>query len=312
MDFPNPARSAGNLVDSIRDKLNFGAARGNSRDAYVDEEAGFDDYAYSDEYDDYGDYGDYGFDDSYAPSRYDSYSDGYKTRDPYGSRGPQLVSPNDVRYTTSVYGVTRQSVSGEAGVPLNSSAPGSTVPGYLASSADSRFAASPTRKVERESEPSFDPSSRIGFDRPDPGYRDFVSPYQRSNAEKTQVMPSTGSSGLDGLFTPTDGSTQATAEPASAGRSFGGRFSRKIEIFEPKSFEEAADIARMLKEGSVVVLNLKNVNAGLSKRILDFSFGVVSALDAQINYEAPQVFSITQSGKLTLVEKDQLRTSRII
>lgn len=306
MDFPNPSRSAGNLVESIKDKLNFGSSRNADHDEYVEEDYAYDEYGYDEDFDDYGEYG---FDESYATNSYDDpYSDSYTTRDTYRTRSPKLVSLNDIQNTTSAYGVMASGTASSQGVPTSSS-----VPGYLSSTADTRFSTRSTSRVTVAADTADeDYTEGFGFDRPDTGYRDFVSPYQRQNVEKTAVMPSTGSTGLDGLFTPTDSASQAASVAPERGTSIGGRFSRKIEIFEPKSFEEAVNIVAMLKEGSVVILNLKYVNAGLSKRVLDFAFGVVAALEMQITYEAPQVFSITQSGKLTLVERDQLRLKHIL
>lgn len=303
MDFSNPSKSAGNFVESIKDKLNFVSSRKVRRD----DEAEFDEYAYDEAFDDYGEYG---YDESYATSSYrDSYSDlqseSYTTREPY--RPPRLVSLDDIQNTTSAFGVMPPYNPDDHAVPTSSS-----VPGYLSSTADSRFSSRATSRVGNLADANDDGDAQgIGFDRPDTRYNDFISPYQRQNVERTQVMPSTGSTGLDGLFTSTDPSTPA-APASDRGKSIGGRFSRKVEIFEPKDFEQAVDIVAMLKEGSAVVLNLRYVNAGLSKRVLDFAFGVVAALDAQINYEAPQVFSITTTEKLTLVEKDQLRLKRIL
>lgn len=296
MDFSNPSKAAGNLVGTIKDKLNFG--RGKARE----EELEYDDYEYEDEFDDYGEYG---FDESYATgaSAYgDTYAESYTTRESY--RPPRLVSMGDVKSTTSAYGVMAPYDPEDKSTPTNSS-----VPGYLSSTADSRFSSRATSHLS-DLATEDDADSRVGYDRPNTRYSDFVSPYQRQNVEKTQVMPSTGSAGLDGLFTATDSSAQAPAP--DRGQSIGGRFSRKVEIFEPKDFEQAVEIVAMLKEGSAVVLNLRYVNAGLSKRVLDFAFGVVAALGAQINYEAPQVFSITQGDKLTLVERDQLRNKHIL
>lgn len=305
MDFPNPSRSAGNLVESIKDKLNFGSSRNADHDEYVEEDYVYDEYGYDEDLDDYGEYG---FDESYATNSYDDpYPDSYTTRDTYRTRSPKLVSLNDIQNTTSAYGVMASGTASQ-GVPTSSS-----VPGYLSSTADTRFSTRSTSRVTVAADTADeDYTERFGFDCPDTGYRDFVSPYQRQNVEKTAVMPSTGSTGLDDLFTPTDSVSQAASVAPERGTSIGGRFSRKIEIFEPKSFEEAVNIVAMLKEGSVVILNLKYVNAGLSKRVLDFAFGVVAALEMQITYEAPQVFSITQSGKLTLVERDQLRLKHIL
>lgn len=307
MDFPNPSRSAGNLVESIKDKLNFGSSRNADHDEYVEDDYAYDEYAYDEGLDDYGEYG---FDESYATNSYDDpYLDSYTTRDTsYRTRSPKLVSLNDIQSTTSAYGVMASEPVSSQGVPTSSS-----VPGYLSSTADTRFSSRSTSRITVAADPVDGARTEgLGFDRPDTGYRDFVSPYQRQNVEKTAVMPSTGSTGLDGLFTPTDSASQGASAASERGTSIGGRFSRKIEIFEPKSFEEAVNIVAMLKEGSVVILNLKYVNAGLSKRVLDFAFGVVAALEMQITYEAPQVFSITQSGKLTLVERDQLRLKHVL
>ena len=306
MDFPKPSKSDGNFVESIKDKLSFGSSRTADRDAYAEEDYGYDEYAYGDGFDDYGEYG---YDESYATgSDGETYPDSYTTRDPYSSGGPRLVSLDDIQSTTSASGGMTPSSSVDRSVPTSSSDPG-----YLSSTADTRFSSRRTGRITLDAGLEDDSAlDTIGFDRPDTSYRDFVSPYQRQDAEKTAAMPSTGSSGLDGLFTPTDSPAQTSPSLADRGNSIGGRFSRKIEIFEPKNFEEAVQIVAMLKEGSVVVLNLKYVNAGLSKRILDFAFGVVAALEAQITYEAPQVFSITQSGKLTLVERDQVRLKRVL
>jgi cell division inhibitor SepF len=301
MDFSNPSKTAGSIVDSLKDKLSFGSSRNAEQDEYIED--AFDDYGeygYDEGFDDYEDYGEYGFDESYAPNGYsDSYNGGYS------SRSPRLVSSDDIRKATPPY-VPPSQRSSEAAVPTNSS-----VPGYLSSSAPKNFTTRTTNRITETADLDTSNADTIGFDRPDTTYRDFVSPYQRSSAEKTGTMASTGSAGLDGLFTPTDASSQVGSLNEN-GQTLGGLFSRKVEIFEPKDFEQAADIVPMLKEGSVVILNLKFVNAGLSKRILDFSFGVVAALEATITYEAPQVFSITQNGKLTLVERDQLRASKIL
>lgn len=303
MDFPNPSKSAGSFVESIKGKLNFGS-RNADKDDYAQEEYDYEDYAYDPNFDDYGEYG---YDESYAVDSYgDSYSDTYTTRDPYRTRPARLVSLDDIKSTTSAYGVMTPEQPRNYSVPTSSS-----VPGYLSNTADSRFGTRSSSRVSVSADLDSDPADTIGFDRPETAYRDFVSPYQRQDAAKTSVMPSTGSSGLDGLFASTDPSASSPV-PANRTSSVGGHFTRKVEIFEPKNFEEAVNIVTMLKEGSVVILNLKYVNAGLSKRILDFAFGAIAALDMQITYEAPQVFSIIRDGKLTLVERDQLRLKKVL
>ena len=102
MDFPNPSKAAGSFVESIKDKLNFGS-RNADKDDYAQEEYDYEDYAYDPNFDDYGEYG---YDESYAVDSYgDSYSDTYTTRDPYRTRPARLVSLDDIKSTTSAYGV---------------------------------------------------------------------------------------------------------------------------------------------------------------------------------------------------------------
>ena len=56
MDFPNPSKSAGSFVESIKGKLNFGS-RNADKDDYAQEEYDYEDYAYDPNFDDYGEYG---------------------------------------------------------------------------------------------------------------------------------------------------------------------------------------------------------------------------------------------------------------
>ena len=62
----------------------------------------------------------------------------------------------------------------------------------------------------------------------------------------------------------------------------------------------------------IVVLALKESGADLSKRILDFSFGVAAALDARIECVAPDVFTLNMGDALTLEEKHRLRRQGVM
>ncbi|MEG0217316.1 MAG: cell division protein SepF, partial [Raoultibacter sp.] len=55
---------------------------------------------------------------------------------------------------------------------------------------------------------------------------------------------------------------------------------RSLRVIKPVSYDEVQDVAKTLKAGDVVVLQLHNTPSQLSKRILDFAFGVSSALEA--------------------------------
>ena len=117
MDFPNPSKSAGSFVESIKDKLNFGSRNADKED-FAQGEYDYEDYAYDPNFDDYGEYG---YDESYAVDSYgDSYSDTYTTRDPYRTRPARLVSLDDIKSTTSAYGVMTPEQPRNYSVPTSS------------------------------------------------------------------------------------------------------------------------------------------------------------------------------------------------
>ena len=297
------------MFDGIKNKLGF---QSDSDDYYDDE--------FDDEYDAYSD----NFDDF---STYDEDEEGYSpyspvtTRDPavkplrssYSDRGdyasrrrptahPPLVSYEEVRASTSV----PDSLSRDP-LPSRRSA---MAPRSLAGHA-SDYAYSGTLDAE-------------GYD----------EPYAAQNQPPRQ-------SGYDSLFTPTTGqSNQASvAQPASEVgvsvhtpvssqvretdaydpyRAYEGegmashRPTRNVVVLSPTSYDEVADVARTLKAGDVVVLSLRNTNSQLSKRILDFSFGVASALDASVDCIADKVFAVARGDQLSDSERMRLRAQGVI
>lgn len=56
----------------------------------------------------------------------------------------------------------------------------------------------------------------------------------------------------------------------------------KMVLFEPRSFDEAEDIARHLKERRAAVVNLHRLQRDYAQRCIDFLTGVVFALDGSI------------------------------
>mgnify|MGYP002233388120 CR=1 FL=1 len=88
--------------------------------------------------------------------------------------------------------------------------------------------------------------------------------------------------------------------------------SRSVTVLKPASYAEVERIAKALKAGDVVVLALRNTPDNLSKRILDFSFGVSSALDASVDCVADKVFVISRGAALTDVERMSLRGQGVL
>lgn len=56
----------------------------------------------------------------------------------------------------------------------------------------------------------------------------------------------------------------------------------KMVLFEPRSFDEADEIARRLKENKAAVINLHKLQRDYAQRTIDFLTGVIFALDGSI------------------------------
>ena len=162
-------------------------------------------------------------------------------------------------------------------------------------------------------------------------------------ASEVCALASSRSAGLDSLFTPSTGSEKASTESISAisyssslgapsgnasnsstevisggGTSnsslgTGGSFSsREITLLQPVSYEDVASVARSVKLGNIVVLSLRSTDSALAKRVLDFSFGVASALDARVDCVADKTFIVVQGGDLSLEERHRLQKQGIL
>ena len=87
---------------------------------------------------------------------------------------------------------------------------------------------------------------------------------------------------------------------------------RTLTVVKPVSYGDVERVARAVKSGDVVVLAMRNTPDGLSKRILDFSFGVASALDANVECPGEKVFAIARGNALTDDEKRRLGAQGVL
>jgi cell division inhibitor SepF len=85
------------------------------------------------------------------------------------------------------------------------------------------------------------------------------------------------------------------------------RVHRRIEHIRPMTYADAEQVAQELRRGVVVVLDLRPTRPELAKRILDFSFGVASALEGQVDRHIDRVYVFTRSGSLTDEERASIR-----
>lgn len=87
---------------------------------------------------------------------------------------------------------------------------------------------------------------------------------------------------------------------------------RGLTVIKPVSYNDVEGVARALKAGDAVVLSMRNTPEDLYKRILDFSFGVASALDANVDCPAAKVYAIIRGAALSEEEKSRLRTQGVL
>ncbi|MBE6108136.1 MAG: cell division protein SepF [Erysipelotrichaceae bacterium] len=70
----------------------------------------------------------------------------------------------------------------------------------------------------------------------------------------------------------------------------------KMVLFEPRSFEEAEEVGRHLKEKRAAVINLHRLPREYAQRTIDFLTGVVFALDGSIQKIGHNVILATPSS----------------
>lgn len=172
----------------------------------------------------------------------------------------------------------------------------------------------------------------------------FTAPANTPNARAAAAADQERSESLNALFSttaaeaaesgaapaahtaakPIEGAFTAAAKAASAASSFDpykayegtatGTHSptRSVTIVKPASYGECEKVAKALKAGDAVVLALKETPDALAKRVLDFSFGVSSALDASVDCIADKVFVIARGAALSEAERACLRSQGIL
>lgn len=286
MDFPRPSMSASELFGDLKDKLGFGGGRSDRHDDYYDD-------PYYDDYDDSP--SGQGYDAGYDPDTYGGPYDRleYTTRSTGSSRSassrsgrysvPQLVSSGGIRATTSAYGVSE--VAAKPQLDVSNAA---------------------RQAEEKES------VSKIAedFSIPASSYTDFVSPYKHTSSAGSSSAASASSLSSASSFTSsTESSSAAAQEPATAHST---STAREVTVLKPASYEDVSSVAQSVRAGHIVVLSLRQTDPALSKRVLDFSFGVASALTAQVDCIAEKTFVILQGRELTLEEKHKLAKQGVL
>lgn len=312
MDLQDGKRMFGDL----KSKLGFGSK---NQDAAYDD--GYDDgYDGYDEYDEYAeDYGD-GYDD-YAPagSGYDRYTP-VTTRSAGSGRAagsdagmPRLVSIDDVRASTQV----PSSLSRDPLPPRHVTAPASgsfgrtmvdsSLPPQMTPEGTAAVSAAASRRRSEGLDSLFTPTTdgAAGASSAErAGSRAGSSPARGAHASASKAAPASSATGSAGSYDPYDSYTGASTG------SYTGK--RTLTVIAPSSYGEVERVAKSLKAGDVVVLALGEAPDALAKRVLDFSFGVASALDASVECAADKVFVVARGSGLSEVERMNLRNQGVL
>ncbi|NPD33060.1 cell division protein SepF [Eggerthellaceae bacterium zg-997] len=125
------------------------------------------------------------------------------------------------------------------------------------------------------------------------------------------------SSGLNNLFSsttpePTAAPAPVRAAAASAAAPARSSSARSLSVLRPTAYGDVERVAKIVKGGDVVVIVLRNTPDDLARRILDFAFGVCSALEASVEHPADKVFALSRGAGLTFAETSALRKQGVL
>ena len=279
------------FLDNIKDKLGIGKR----------------------EYDDYDDSLDY--DESYPQ---DDIADDqtYPPQQGFGNRGK--ISTRDVNSYSRDRVSNANLVSYEdarAGAPKfdhHTSASGNTHSGSGFNRAtgkrEVKRASDYTRSVPTQLDPyGYEDSAPISSDAPyDIRSQGLNSLFSSTSTTQTSLDSSarpsainTGTSAGSSMLN-TTGATSNKSVPLYAPK-------RNIVVVSPTSYSDAVNLTTALKAKEIVVLNLCMAPDTLRTRILDFAFGVASAMNAYVELVQDGIYSIYFTNSITVSELDELR-----
>lgn len=267
------------MLSGIKNKLGLADDSSRNADAY------YDDYEedMSEPVEESAYAGDYAYDNSPSVSTRPG-RQGSSSR--YDSTRPHLVSFNDVRANTQIPDSLNRD-------PLPPRRTSSAYPGPTSRAMTDYSAYAPTASAA--------PAPVTASRERSTGYESLFAPTAVSSSpqQPSLSVQTTATTGFD-PYQAYEGSGIPVYNPQ-----------RAMTVIKPASYDEVETVAKSLKAGDVVVLQLRNTPSQLSKRILDFAFGVSSALDASVDCVADKVFVITRVKELTADERTKLRNQGV-
>ncbi len=83
----------------------------------------------------------------------------------------------------------------------------------------------------------------------------------------------------------------------------------KIEVFEPRTFEEAVEVVECLRSKRPVVINLEEIDAELARKVFDFLSGALCAIDGKAEKISKGIFLMAPNNVQISTAKNTLYNS---
>lgn len=178
--------------------------------------------------------------------------------------------------------------------------------------ADPRTAADPAlREARHANDPGRSRPAVRSVDPPDSSEFSAVralGPMHESGGPAGPSLESSGSTGLRPLET-----GSALSEPLGSVRPVPAPGPRTPQVIAPRGFNDAQEVADRFRAGSPVVLNLREVDGDLGRRLIDFCSGLCYGLRGKMERVGERTFLLTPADvQLTAEDHRVLRDSGLL
>ena len=122
-------------------------------------------------------------------------------------------------------------------------------------------------------------------------YEDELEEFEEAPQEKPAA-----STRRPSPFSNRSSENSAPVAPAAGNSGFSGQVlnmgsgKQEVVLFHAKTFDDAAKAADELRKKKAVILNMENVDKGLSRRVVDFLSGSIYALDGSVKKVAQSTY----------------------
>ena len=133
----------------------------------------------------------------------------------------------------------------------------------------------------------------------DEDYDDYDEEYDDYEEESAPAEPAPRSGRRPSPFannTSSDTGFQSSTPSSNSNSGFNGQVlnmgsgKQEVVLFHAKTFDDAAKAADELRRKKAVILNMENVDKGLTRRVVDFLSGSVYALDGSVKKIAQSTY----------------------